>query len=328
MRAIRFHELGGPEVLRLEDIPVPEPAANEVLVAVAAAGVNFADTRRRLGTYLEPSELPFVLGAEIAGTVVRVGSEVDRWRPGDRVMGLVNSGGYAEYVATRASQLFPIPDVMSFETAAAFPLQGLTAYHILRTSGRLQPGESVLVHSAAGGVGSLAVQLAKVFGAGTVYATASTEEKLTLARELGADVTINYTAQAFDAPILARQKQDGKRGVDVILDAVGGDGFRQNFTCLASFGRIVLYGVASGSIPQFNPVQLMRKCQEVSGFYLPGVLARPDLLTSSMQELGELLAASRLKILVGSTFPLEDAAEAHRALEGRKTTGKGVLKVQ
>lgn len=328
MRAIRFHELGGPEVLQLGDVPTPVPGAGEVLIEVVAAGINYADTRRRLGVYLEPSPLPFTLGSEVAGRIVRIGEGVTGWQTGDRVMAMVGQGGYADYVVAPASALLPIPDGMSFAEAAAFPIQGLTAYHLLRTAGRLAPGESVLVHAAAGGVGTLAVQLARLMGAGTIYATASTFEKLELARSLGADVLINYTSEDFSERIREHARAQGKRGVDIVLEAVGGEVFERSLLCLAPFGRLAVYGVSSGQVLQFNPVQLMRRCQEVIGFYLPPLLTRPDLLLPSLQQLTAYLKSGKLRIIVGETLPLEQAAEAHRRLEARQTTGKVVLTVR
>jgi NADPH2:quinone reductase len=328
MRAIRFHELGEPEVLRLEDVPDQEPAAGEALIEVHAAGVNFADTRRRRGLYLEETPLPYTPGSEVAGRIVRLGEGVSGWSVGDRVMATLASGGYAEYVTVSAAALLPIPAGLGYAEAAAFPVQGLTAYHLLRTSGRLRPGESALVHSAAGGVGTLAVQLARLMGAGTIYATASSDEKLALARSLGADVTVNYTTEEFAARVVEHARSQGRRGVDIILDAVGGDVLEQSLRCLAPFGRLVVFGRASGHQVDIDPAQLMKRCQEMIGFWLPPILARPDLVAPSVRELSEYLASGQLKVLVGASFPLEQAAEAHRQMEARQTTGKVVLLVR
>ncbi len=328
MRAIRFHELGEPDVLRLEEMPEPAVEAGEALIEVHAAGVNYADTRRRRGLYLEPTPLPYVPGSEVAGTIARLGEGVTGWRVGDRVMATVGSGGYAEYVTAPAQALLPIPQGLGFAEAAAFPVQGLTAYHLLRTSGRLAPGESVLVHSAAGGVGTLAIQLARLMGAGTVYATASTEEKLSLARSLGADVAINYTSEDFAARVIEHARSQGGRGADIILEAVGGEVLENSLRCLAPFGRLVVFGRAGGMQNMVDPVRLMKRCQELIGFWLPPVLARPLLVAPSVRELSEYLTSGRLKVLVGATFSLEDAAEAHRRMEGRQTTGKVVLAVR
>lgn len=328
MRAIRFHELGEPEVLRLEDLPEPQAGPGEVVVAVHAAGINYADTRRRRGMYLEESPLPFVPGSEVAGMVARVGAGVAGWQVGAQVMAMVGGGGYAEAAVVPATNLIPIPDGMSYAEAAAFPVQGLTAYHALRTSGRLAPGEAVLVHSAAGGVGTLAVQLARLMGAGTVFATASTLAKLELARSLGADVTINYTQEDFAARIRDYQRERGAFGVDVVLEAVGGEVLERSLACLNAFGRLVIFGAASGQITPVAPARLMRRCQEIIGFYLPVLLTRPELILAGVRALSEYLAAGQLRIIVGATYPLEAAAEAHRALEARETSGKVVLQVR
>lgn len=328
MRAIRFHELGGQEVLRLDDIPTPEPGPGQVLIEVHAAGINYADTRRRLGIYLEPSPLPFILGSEVAGTVAALGAGVTTWKVGDRVMALTSHGGYAEYVATPATSIMPLPESLSYVEGAAFPVQAMTAYHLLKTSGRMVAGESVLVHSAAGGVGTLAVQLARLFGADTIYATGSTQQKLDLARSLGADVTINYTTENFAERIAEHSKAQGKRGVDVILEAVGGQVFERSLTCLATFGRLVVYGLASNEPHQVSPVRLMKRCQEIIGFYLPPILERADLFGPSIQALTGALASGHFKLIVGETHPLEAVAEAHRRLEARQTTGKVVLRVR
>src|SRR5699024_1963406 len=193
MKAIQFNEYGGPEVLKLIDKDIPEVKKYEVLIKVEAIGVNFADTARREGEYVVPTELPFIPGSEVAGTVEKIGSEVHHLKEGQRVLASIESGGYAEYAAVNERMLVPLPDKVSFDDAVVLPVQGQSAYHILKTMGRLDKGETVLVHSASGGVGLLAVQLAKLFGAGKVIATASTEEKRNLAKDMGADYLIDYT---------------------------------------------------------------------------------------------------------------------------------------
>ncbi len=322
MRVVRFYEYGGPEVLRLEDAPVPEPGPGEALVRVAAAGVNYADTRRRLGIYVEPTPLPWVVGSEIAGTVAKLGPDVTGVQEGQRVMALLAGGGYADYAVVSARALLPIPPTLSFTQAAALPLQGLTAYYLLKLSGRLEPGESVLVHAAAGGVGTLAVQMAKLLGAGKVIATASTPAKLEFACSLGADVQIDYTSEDMVAAVRAATNN---QGADIILDAVGGAVFEQSLRCLASFGRLVVYGLASGQAVECNPVRLMRRNQSVVGFYLGQLMARPEQLRPAVQEIAGWLAEEKLRLMIGHIFPLEEAASAHRQMEARATTGKIVL---
>jgi NADPH2:quinone reductase len=277
---------------------------------------------RRRNEYLEETPLPFVPGSEVSGVVAEVGVGAEDVSEGDRVMTLLGTGGYAEYVTAPAQNLILIPDGMDFEEAAAIPLQGLTAYHVLKTSGMLEEGESVLVHAAAGGVGTYAVQMAKLMGAGLVIATASTQEKLDLAKNLGADVLINYTEE--DWPDQVRDVTGGK-GADVILEMVGGDFIQNNLKCLAAFGRMVVYGKASGDRGTLAPVDLMLYNQVVAGFYLPRLMTRPELIGSSLEEVLGWVASGDLELTIGARYSLDRAPEAHEALEGRQTTGKIVL---
>lgn len=323
MKAIVVEEFGEPEVLQYTDAERSAPDEGEVLVEVRSAGVNYADTMRRRNQYLVPQELPFTPGSEVAGVVSEVGEGVGEVSPGDRVVSLIGTGGYAEYAIAPAQSLIPLPDGLDFDEAAAVPLQGLSAYHILKTSGALKEGESVLVHAAAGGVGTLAVQMAKLMGAGTVIATASSQEKLDLAQFLGADVLINYTEN--DWPEKVREATDGK-GADVILEMVGGDEFlRKNLECLAVFGRMVVYGAASGERGTIVPAELMNNCHSVVGFWLIQVASRPDLFVPSLQEMLAWISSGDLQLTIGGRYPLENATEAHDDLEGRKTTGKLIL---
>lgn len=322
MKAILVEEFGEPEVLRYTDVERPEPGVGEALIAVKSAGVNYADTMRRRNRYVVRQDLPFVPGSEVAGVVAEVGEGVETVSPGDRVVTLLGTGGYAGYAVAPARNLIPLPDALDFDHAAAIPLQGLTAYHCIKTSGALKPGESVLVHAAAGGVGTLAVQMAKLLGAGTVIATASSREKLDLARSLGADVLIDYTKE--DWPEKVREATEG-RGADVILEMVGGDFPEKNLRCLAVFGRMVVFGAASGERGTIVPVDLMKRCHAVVGFYLPRVMSRPELFVPSMREVLGWTSSGDLKLTIGAPYPLEKAAEAHADLEGRRTTGKLLL---
>ncbi|MYL50897.1 zinc-binding dehydrogenase [Halobacillus litoralis] len=323
MKAIQFKEYGGPSVLEKVDVDRPELGEGEVLLKVHAIGVNYADTARREGSYVVPTPLPFIPGAEVAGVVEEVGEGVNRVSKGDRVVTLIGSGGYAEYVKTNESTLIPIPNEVTDETAVALPLQGLTAYHILTTMGRLEKGETVLVHAAAGGVGSLAVQLAKHFGAGNVIATASSEEKLKLARDLGADHAINYTHPNWREEVL--EATDG-RGVDVALEMAGGDIFHETVKCMRAFGRVVVYGVASGEPAQMYPSGLMNRNLSVIGFFLPQIMKKPVLFEKSLNHLLKMIKSGELKLTVGGVFDLEEAAHVHEVMKARKTKGKLVLK--
>ena len=322
MKAIKVEEFGEPEVLQHVDVERPEPGEGEVLIEVRSAGVNYADTMRRRNQYVEPQDLPFTPGSEVAGTVAEVGEGVDDISAGDRVVTLLGTGGYAQYALAPAQSLIPLPEDLDFDRAAAIPLQGLTAYHCIKTSGALTEGESVLIHAAAGGVGTLAVQMAKLLGAGTVIATASSEEKLDLARSLGADVLIDYTEE--DWPERVREATEGK-GADVILEMVGADFPEKNLKCLNVFGRMVVFGAASRERGTIVPAALMQRCQAVVGFYLPQIMRRPDLFVPSLEEVLAWISSGKLQLTIGGTYPLGNAAEAHSDLEGRKTTGKLLL---
>jgi NADPH2:quinone reductase len=322
MKAIQVDEFGGSEVLKLVDVERPSPGEDEVLIEVRSVGVNYADTMRRRNQYLVETPLPFVPGSEAAGVVAEVGTDVEDAKEGDRVVTLLGTEGYAEYAVAPARNLIPIPKVMNFDEAAAIPLQGLTAYHVLKTSGMLEEGESVLVHAAAGGVGALAVQMAKLMKAGTVIATASTREKLDLAKSLGADVLINYTEEGWPEQV---REATGGAGADVILEMVGGDFIQKNLQCLNTFGRMVVYGAASGERGSLVPMDLMYKNQTVVGFYLPRIMSRPELFVPSLQEILGWISSGDLKLSIGARYPLEKAREAHDALEGRQTMGKIVL---
>jgi NADPH:quinone reductase len=323
MQAIRIHETGGPEVMHLEEVDAPTPGQGEVLIKIAAAGINYADLAQRQGAYLTRTRTPMTLGFEVAGTIAALGPGVSAPVVGTRVIAFVN-GGYAEYAVTGISTVIPIPDTLDFVHAAAFAVQGLTAYQTLRESGRLQVGESVLVQAAAGGVGTLAVQLARLMGAGKIIGTASNEQKLDLVRSLGADAAINYTQDDWVEQV---QKATDGRGVDVVLEVVGGPIAEQCLQCLAPFGRMVVIGAASGQLAQFSPIQLMYKNLSVVGYWLTARMSHPDRIAAATIELMQYLAAGKLQIIVGQTFPLAQAAEAHRAIAARKTTGKVVLLV-
>ncbi|GAC1347768.1 MAG: NADPH:quinone oxidoreductase family protein [Ktedonobacteraceae bacterium] len=321
MKAIRINETGGPEVMHLEEVEIPTPKEGEVLIKVAAAGINYADLAQCQGAYLTRTRTPMTMGFEFAGTVVAPGTGVNTPAVGTRVVAF-GVGGYAEYAIAQAATTIPIPPNLDFAHAAAFPVQGITAYQLLRESARIQPGESVLVHAAAGGVGTLAVQLAKLMGAGTVIGTASNTSKLELARRLGADVTINYTEEHWGEQV--KSATSGK-GADIILEMVGGKVAEQSLQCLAPYGRMVIYGAASGQIAQFSGIQLMYKNQAIIGYWLTAQLNRTDHVAMAAMELMQYLISGKLEIIVGQTFPLAEAAEAHRAIAERKTMGKVVL---
>jgi NADPH2:quinone reductase len=321
MKAIWVEEFGEADVLQYVDVERPEPGEGEVLIEVRSAGVNYADTMRRRNQYVEAQDLPFTPGSEVAGTVAEVGEGVEDVSEGDPVVSLLGTGGYAQFAVAPARGLIPLPEGLDFDRAA-IPLQGLTAYHCIETSGALKDGESVLVHAAAGGVGTLSVQMAKLLGAGTVIATASSKEKLDLARSLGADVLIDYTEE--DWPEQVREATGGK-GADIILEMVGSDFPEKNLKCLNVFGRMVVFGAASRERGTIVPAALMKRCHAVVGFYLPQIMRRPDLFVPSLQEVLAWISEGDLQLTIGGTYPLEQATQAHTDLEGRQTTGKLLL---
>lgn len=313
MRAVLMREFGGPDVLRLEDVPTPVPAPGEVLVRVTRAGMNFADTHTRENTYLAEAELPLVPGAEVAGV---------REDTGERVVALVGSGGYAQYATAPAEQVFPVPAGVDDGTALALLLQGLTAWHLYRTCARTAPGESVVVHAAAGGVGSLAVQLGRAFGAGRVIATASSEEKRALALELGADAAPDAAPAGLAERLI--EANHGRR-VDAVFEMAGGPVFEESMRALAPFGRLVTYGIASREPNEVRTGSLMRRSHAVVGFWLMHCLGRRDMVEEPLGELFARAAAGDLRVVVGATYPLDQAARAQVELVERRTTGKLLL---
>jgi len=324
MKAVRIHQTGGPEVLTFEDVPTPTPGPGEVLIKVAAAGINFADLMARQGVYPSPNGLPAILGFEVAGTVAAIGEGVTTPDIGARVVGISPSGGYAEYAVAPAASMVPIPDLLDFPAATAVFLQGLTAYGLLQVGARLQPGETVLVHAAAGGVGSLAIQLAKLLGAGRVIGTTSAEEKLDLVQRLGADAAINYREPNWAEQI--NTLTDGQ-GVDIILDGVGGEIGAQSPSILAPRGRIVVYGSASGQPTMIAGQALMFKGQSLIGYSM-GAQTPPEEMAANIRSLLGYVTEGQLQITVGQTFPLAEAAAAHQAIAERSTVGKVVLLVE
>lgn len=323
MKAVRFHKTGGPDVLVYEDVDDPMPAAGEVLIRVEAAGLNFADVMRRRGdAYPEPSPPPFILGAEVAGTIAAVGEGVDWYNIGDAVFATPGAGGYAQYVTAPAITTIPLPPGLSTQQAAALVGQGLTAAFALRNAARLQEGETVLVEAAAGGVGQFAVQLAKIYGAGKVIAAASTPEKRSLAEGLGADSSVDYTAPGWSKKV--RDLTDG-RGVDVVLETVGGQVTIEALDSMADFGRMVFIGQSSGQSATIDPWRLTATSQSLIGFYVGAFVANPELTVSTLMELIGYVTGGQLQLEPGTVLPLSEAAQAHRLLEGRKTVGKVLL---
>jgi NADPH2:quinone reductase len=319
MRAVQITEFGDLDVLRVADIDKPEPGDDEVLIRVSHAGINFADTHQRENSYLAKFELPLVPGGEVAGVVERGAGDVAE---GTRVVGMIRSGGYAEYAVAPLATTFPVPDGVDDGTALALLIQGLTAWHLYRTSAKLEQGESVVVISGAGGVGSLAVQLAKPFGAGRVIATASSREKRDLTLELGADAAVDPGAEDLTKALI--EANAGKQ-VDVVLEMAGGRVFDASLRALAPFGRLVTYGMASREQSEVRNGHLMRKSRGVIGFWLMHLLARPAMLREPLADLLDRAARGELRVVVGGTYPMSDVRRAHEDLQARRTSGKLLL---
>ena len=315
MKAITIHDFGGTQNLRLDEIDKPEPGADEVLIKVAASGINYADTMLRQNKYMFTPELPFILGFEVAGVIEATGSNVKNVQAGQRVLATIRGGGYAEYAVANAQTVVPIPGDLDFGAATALLVQGLTAIALLED---LRPGMTILIHAAAGGVGSLLVQIAKLRGA-KVIGTASNVEKLQKVAALGADHAVNYTEADWTDQIL---EVTANKGADVIIEMVGGEIGRSNFKVLAVGGTMQVYGAASGEDFQISALTLLFKAQTVKGYNLN--YETPENMYKYTGELMKMVADKSLKIEV-TEFPLEQAAEAHEALEGRKTTGKVIL---
>jgi NADPH2:quinone reductase len=314
VRAIRITEWGGPEVLQLvEDAEVPQPGEGQVLVRVSRAGINFADTHARENSYLARYELPLVPGGEVAGV---------REDTGQRVVALVGTGGYAEFAVADEAVTFPIEDGVSDATALALLLQGLTAWHLYRTSAKLANGESVVVHAAAGGVGSLAVQLGRHMGAGRVIASASSEEKRALALELGADAAVDVNADELAEALI---EANGGERVDAVFEMAGGRVFEESMKALAPFGRLVTYGIASREQNELKTGALMRRSHAVVGFWLMHCLRHPGMVGPPLEELFALTASGDLRVVEGETYPMSEVRRAHEDLAGRRTSGKLVL---
>ncbi|HXA54438.1 MAG TPA: zinc-binding dehydrogenase [Solirubrobacteraceae bacterium] len=332
MRAIQITEFGGPEVLRPVELPMPEPGPDEALIRVTRAGINFADTHTRTNSYVRKATLPLVPGGEVAGV---------REDTGERVVALTGTGGYAEHALAPVAHTFAIPDGVDEDTALALLIQGTTAWHLYRTAGAVQEGESVVVHAAAGGVGSLAVQLGRPLGAGRVIATASSEERRALALRLGADVAIDPAPEGLTERLL---EANGGAPVDVVFEMAGGEVFDASYRALAPFGRLVVCGIASQQPNQVRSGSLLRHSRAVVGFYIFHCLERPGMFERALDDLfarvgpratrtglevggrvGSPPTRPALEVVVGHTYPLEQAAQAHIDLRERRTSGKLLL---
>ena len=312
MKAIYITEFGGPEVMKYVDLPEPVPAGSQVVLDVTAIGINYADTHQTENSYLSSQKLPLIPGMEVVG----------KMPDGSRVLALAATGGYCEKTLVNPKTVIPLPDGVSDGAALAMMVQGTTAHMILKTMGHVKAGESVVVHAGAGGVGSVAIQLAKLWGA-YVIAVTSSDEKKKLCKELGADAVVDAGEADLKAALIAAN--NGKP-VDLILEMVGGTTFDQSLEALAPFGRLIFYGMASRKPPKsLQPGVLMPKSQTVSGFWLVNALANKELMAEVFMDLFGFIMSGKLKPIVGATYPLSQAAQAHRDMLARKTVGKIVL---
>ncbi len=312
MKAIQISEFGGPDVMKLVELPDPVPGAGEGLLEVSAVGINYADTHQTENSYLSPQTLPLVPGIEVVGTL-----------DGKRYLASVSSGGYAEKAVAHKAVMFPIPDSVNDEQALCMLIQGTTAWHLLKTMGHLKAGESVVVHAAAGGVGTIAIQLAKLWGA-KVIAVTSSDEKAALATSLGADEVVDANTENLGKALRAA---NGGKGVDIVLEMVGGPTFDQSLLALGDFGRMLTFGMASRTAPTpVHPGSLMHGSKTISGFWLANCFGKKEMMNDVIDELFALITDGKLKPVIGATYPLNEAADAHRAMLARGTTGKIVLK--
>ena len=320
MKAIQFTEVGGPDVMKIVDIPKPELRPKMVRVRNHAVGINFADNFFRQGTYLVRPKLPDTPGMEGAGVIDEIGPDVERLQPGMRVVG-IGLKTYAEYSLFYENQTIPLPDFVSFEEGVAFPIQTLTAWFMMHVSHHLTRGQTVLVHSAAGGVGLVAIQIAKAAGA-RVIGTVSSDAKIAIAKQYGADEVINYETLDFAKEVM--RLTEGK-GVDLNLDAVGKPTFEKGLECAAPFGHIILYGRAGGPPDKLDVNRLFPKALKVSGFVLFTASSQHHLMQQGTEACFNLMKEGKLKMVIGKSFSLEQAPAAHRFMESRQSVGKLVL---
>lgn len=329
MKAIQFARFGGAEVLEYVDIDRPVPKADQILIEVSASAVNFPDIRERSGIYQRAEThvggvmLPHVTGLQAVGRVVQTGTDADTGLLGCKVVALLpEKGGYAQYVAAPEALAVVLPEEAEDNLIASLPGQGVTAYLALNASTQIKPGETVLVQGAAGGVGSIAVQIAKLLGAGLVIGTASTPEKRAFARNLGADLAVDYEQPDWTDSVLAATNG---RGVDIILESIGGDIFEQNFDCLSTFGRYIVFGSTRGPGKPFEPRRLMPRSQTMTGLYMPVYYQKPELVREALTFLVRHVLDGSLKAPMSAVMPMSETARAHRMLEERQVAGVIVL---
>ena len=322
MRAVVLNGYEGAKSLRIVDVDKPQPAPSEILIQVKAAGINFAELELIEGRYQVPKEVPFIMGFEAAGIVIEAGHKVKSLKPGDRVTSIVSSGGYAEYTIADASAAIPIPDGLSFAEASTIPIQGLSAYALLIYAAKLQPGESILIQSAAGGVGLYLTQLAKLMGSPCVVGLGSTNEKVQLLKRLGADVTVNYSNEGWADQV---REATGGKGIEVVLEQASGEVSDECFKLIAPFGRVIMFGAKNvhDTLPPEKVRQLIFQNQSITGFNFPSL--QPSQIAGCVRPLLELIRSGQVKLFAQHSFALADVGKAYEAMSSRRTMGKIVL---
>jgi NADPH2:quinone reductase len=322
MRAVVLNGYEGAKSLRIVDVDKPQPAPSEILIQVKAAGINFAELELIEGRYQVPKEVPFIMGFEAAGIVIEAGHKVKTLKPGDRVTSIVSSGGYAEYTIADASAAIPIPDGLSFAEASTIPIQGLSAYALLKYAAKLQPGESILIQSAAGGVGLYLTQLAKLMGSPCVVGLGSTNEKEQLLKRLGADVAVNYSNEGWADQV---REATGGKGIEVVLEQASGEVSDECFKLIAPFGRVVMFGAKNvhDTLPPEKVRQLIFQNQSITGFNFPSL--QPSQIAGCVRPLLELIRSAQVKLFAQHSFALADVGKAYEAMSSRRTMGKIVL---
>ena len=319
MRAVVLNGYEGAKSLRIVDVDKPQPAPSEILIQVKAAGINFAELELIEGRYQVPKEVPFIMGFEAAGIVIEAGHKVKSLKPGDRVTSIVSSGGYAEYTIADASAAIPIPDGLSFAEASTIPIQGLSAYALLKYAAKLQLGESILIQSAAGGVGLYLTQLAKLMGSPCVVGLGSTNEKVQLLKRLGADVAVNYSNEGWVDQV---REATGGKGIEVVLEQASGEVSDECFKLIAPFGRVVMFGAKNvhDTLPPEKVRQLIFKNQSITGFNFPSL--QPSQIAGCVRPLLELIRSGQVKLFAQHSFALADVGKAYEAMSSRRTMGK------
>lgn len=311
MKAIQITEFGGPDVMKYLDLPDPVAGIDEALLDVTAIGINYADTHQTENSYLSPQTLPMIPGIEVVGT-----------HDGKRYLASVSSGGYAQKAVAHKSVMIPIPDSVTDQEALCMLVQGSTAWHLLKTMGQLEKGESVVIHAAAGGVGTIAIQLAKLWGA-KVIAVTSSDAKAELAKKLGADHVVDAASEDLSKAI---RDANGGRGVNLILEMVGGKTFDQSLLALGTFGKLITFGMASRTAPTpIHPGALMHGSKTVAGFWLANCFGKKELFNDVIEELFTLISDGKLKPVIGATYPLSQAQAAHKSMLARESVGKIAL---